>query len=67
MAVRVRPFTSLEIDAGARRIVSHKDNKVIIVNPQAFDADPDAIANAAASVQCKEWAQVLIHSIAHIR
>ena len=61
VAVRVRPFTSLETDARARRIVSYKDNKIIIVNPQAFDADPDAIANAAASVQCKEWAQVGTH------
>lgn len=58
VAVRVRPFTSLEIDQGARRVVSFNGNKLIIVNPTAFDADPDAIAVAAAAVQAKEWAQV---------
>jgi tRNA C32,U32 (ribose-2'-O)-methylase TrmJ len=58
VAVRVRPFTSQELDQGARRVVSFNGNKLIIVNPTAFDADPDAIAVAAAAAQAKEWAQV---------
>ena len=33
---------------------------MVIVNPAAFDADPDAIALAAATVECKEWAQVFL-------
>ena len=57
VAVRVRPFTSLEMDAGARRVVTRAGNQLIIVNPEAFDADPDAVATAAAAAQCKEWAQ----------
>ena len=58
VAVRVRPFTKTETDTGSRRVVSYSGNRLIIVNPTAFDADPDAVATAAAAVQCKEWAQV---------
>lgn len=58
VAVRVRPFSQLELQSEARRIVSHCADKLVIVNPTAFDADPDTIALAAATVQCKEWAQV---------
>lgn len=58
VAVRVRPFSQLELESEARRIVSHCADKLVIVNPTAFDADPDTIALAAATVQCKEWAQV---------
>lgn len=57
VAVRVRPFSQAELQGEARRIVSHCGDKLVIVNPTAFDADPDTIALAAATVQCKEWAQ----------
>lgn len=57
VAVRVRPFSQAELQGEARRIVSHCEDKLVIVNPTAFDADPDTIALAAATVQCKEWAQ----------
>ena len=60
VAVRVRPFSQFEIESNARRIVSYCGNKMVIVNPAAFDADPDAIALAAATVECKEWAQVFL-------
>lgn len=60
VAVRVRPFSPSEIESNARRIVSYCGNKMVIVNPAAFDADPDAIALAAATVECKEWAQVFL-------
>lgn len=57
VAVRVRPFNNGEIGANARRIISCNDDKLVIVNPNAFDADPDAIVAAAAAANCKEWAQ----------
>lgn len=57
VAVRVRPFSQAELQGEARRIISHCGDKLVIVNPTAFDADPDTIALAAATVQCKEWAQ----------
>lgn len=56
--MRVRPFLSSELASGGRRVVSFKDDKLVIVNPSAFDADPDAIAAAAALVHVKEWAHV---------
>lgn len=58
VSVRVRPFSTNEINSAARRIVSFNDDKLVIVNPSAFDADPDTIAAAAAVLHCKEWAQV---------
>ena len=38
--------------------MSCNDDKIVVVNPGAFDADPDTIVAAAAAVHCKEWAQV---------
>ena len=58
VVARVRPFTPSEREALSPRVVSYNNNKLIIVNPTSFDADPDAIASAAAAVQAKEWAQV---------
>ncbi len=59
VSIRVRPFLATETGTNNnRRIVSFKDNKLVIVNPVAFDADPDAIAQAAYMVRMKEWAQV---------
>ena len=58
VVVRLRPFTNAEKKANARRIVSMNDeDKVVIVNPNALDTNPDAIAFAAAELQYKEWAQ----------
>ena len=57
--IRIRPFIGTETSTtNNRRIVSFKDNKLVVVNPVAFDADPDAIAQAAYMVRMKEWAQV---------
>lgn len=63
VAVRIRPFTIGEIQTGPRRIVSVNGDKLILVNPNAFDADPDTIAAAAAAVslenmRCNDWAKV---------
>jgi hypothetical protein len=58
VAIRVRPFSQTELQSDARRVVSHNQDRLVLVNPTAFDADPDTIALAAATVQCKEWAQV---------
>jgi len=63
VAVRIRPFTVGEIQSGPRRVVSVNGDKLILVNPNAFDADPDTIAAAAAAVslenmRCNDWAKV---------
>eukprot|EP01041_Mallomonas_annulata_P007890 gene7890-16153_t len=63
VAVRVRPFTIGEIQSGSRRVVSVNGEKLILVNPHAFEADPDTIAAAAAAVslenmRCGDWAKV---------
>ena len=63
VAVRIRPFTIGEIQSGPRRVVSVNGDKLILVNPNAFDADPDTIAAAAAAVslenmRCNDWAKV---------
>ena len=42
---------------GCRRIVSCLENKVVVVNPSSFDADPDTIVAAAVAVQGSEWAR----------
>jgi hypothetical protein len=56
----VRPFTSSELHpTPSPRVISYNNNKLIIVNPTAFKADPDEIATAAAALQAKEWAQVI--------
>jgi hypothetical protein len=52
-----------EIQHGPRRVVSVNGDKLILVNPNAFDADPDTIAAAAAAVslenmRCNDWAKV---------
>jgi hypothetical protein len=47
VAIRVRPFSQIEVQNEARRVVSHDGDKVVIVNPTAFDSDPDTIALAA--------------------
>lgn len=57
VAVRVRPFSIAEKQQGGRRIVSSLENRVVIVNPSSFDADPDAIVAATAAVQGAEWAR----------
>jgi hypothetical protein len=63
VVVRIRPFTVGEIQSGPRRVVSVNGDKLILVNPNAFDANPDAIAAAAAAVslenmRCNDWAKV---------
>ena len=63
VAVRIRPFMVGEIQQGPRRVVSVNGDKLILVNPNAFDADPDTIAAAAAAVslenmRCNDWAKV---------
>eukprot|EP01034_Spumella_vulgaris_P021826 gene21826-27896_t len=58
VAVRVRPFTTTELAEGARRTISRNGEKLIIVNPKAFDAEPDTIAAAAVAMDNKQWAQI---------
>lgn len=63
VAVRVRPFTIGELQTSPRRVVSMNGDKLILVNPNAFEADPDTIAAAAAAVslenmRCNDWAKV---------
>lgn len=63
VAVRIRPFTLSEIQSDSRRVVSVNGDKLILVNPNAFKADPDTIAAAAAAVslenmRCNDWAKV---------
>jgi hypothetical protein len=58
VAVRVRPFTDTELADGARRTISRNGEKLIIVNPKAFDAEPDTIAAAAVAMDNKQWAQI---------
>lgn len=57
VAIRVRPFSRSELKNKDRRIVSCRNDKITIVNPNAYDADPDAIAEAAAMANVREWAQ----------
>jgi hypothetical protein len=57
VAVRVRPFTILERSINARRIVSTNGDKLVLVNPSAFDADPDTIAAAALATDSNDWAK----------
>ena len=60
VAVRIRPFIPSETQGKARRIVSCLDNKLVIVNPTSFDADPDAVLAAAVAVQGEDWARVFV-------
>lgn len=57
VAIRVRPFSDFEKDQGARRTISKIGQDIVVVNPNAFDADPDAIAAAAIAVDNNQWAQ----------
>ena len=61
VAVRIRPFMIGEIQHGPRRVVSVNGDKLILVNPNAFDADTIAAAAAAVSLEnmrCNDWAKV---------
>lgn len=51
VAIRVRPFSQIELQNEARRVVSHDGDKLVIVNPTAFDTDPDTIALAAGTLR----------------
>lgn len=60
---RVRPFSVGEVNSGCRRVVSVNGDKVILVNPNAFDAEPDTISAVAAAaslekMRCNDWAKV---------
>ena len=58
VAVRVRPFLQDETDNSDRRTLSKVGDNLVIVNPSAFEADPDAIAAAALALDNKNWAHV---------
>ena len=58
VAVRVRPFLQEETENGDRRTLSKVGDNLVIVNPSAFEADPDAIAAAALALDNKNWAHV---------
>ena len=58
--MRIRPFIPSETQGKARRIVSCLDNKLVIVNPTSFDADPDAVLAAAVAVQGEDWARAFV-------
>jgi hypothetical protein len=63
VACRVRPFSVGEMQLNARRVVSMNGDRLILVNPNSFQADPDAIAAAAAAaslekMSCSDWAKV---------
>lgn len=57
IVIRVRPFTDFEYDHKAKRTISKSGPDLIIVNPNAFDVEPDMIAKAAMTVNDKQWAQ----------
>ncbi|RYH15094.1 hypothetical protein EON65_32365 [archaeon] len=59
LAVRVRPFSDFEQAQHARRTIAKggMENEVVVVNPNAFDANPDSVANAAKVIDNKQWAQ----------
>ena len=56
--VRVRPQSAKEQESNSKRIVSVRENKIVVVNPNAFDADPDVIASAATFLSLNEYAKV---------
>ena len=57
VVVRVRPFTGEE-NVNPRRIVSApSSDRILIVNPNSFHADPDTIATAAVLTNCSDWAK----------
>ena len=56
ISVRIRPFTSKEIELDSKRIVATNYDKIVLVNPSAFEADPDIIAAAAlVSGHTNQW------------
>eukprot|EP00981_Chlorochromonas_danica_P010562 scaffold3290_cov165-Ochromonas_danica.AAC.5 len=59
LAIRVRPFSEFEKGQKARRTIAkgNDESELVIVNPKAFDADPDSVANAAKALDNKQWAQ----------
>ncbi|KAJ1430412.1 P-loop containing nucleoside triphosphate hydrolase protein, partial [Ochromonadaceae sp. CCMP2298] len=56
VAVRVRPFSSQERQALQRRALSVVGEQLVLVSPQAFDADPDAVALVALQMRSQQWA-----------
>jgi hypothetical protein len=56
VCVRVRPFVGTELSTASKRIISLKDKKLIITNPNSFDADPDVIAEIAQATHVQGWA-----------
>jgi hypothetical protein len=56
VAVRVRPFNSQEKNQKARRTISKAGNDLVLVNPKAFDAEPDMVATAAIAIDHNPWA-----------
>ena len=57
VAVRVRPLTPAESKKGQRRTLSKDGNKLVVVDPQSFEVDPDAVAAASSAVDNNQWAQ----------
>lgn len=58
VAVRVRPFTKGESSAKNKRIASARDNHIVIVNPNVFNANPDHVAQAAVVANIPDWAKL---------
>lgn len=56
VAVRVRPFSDYELDHNSRRTISKYGQDFIVVNPNAFDVEPDIVAKAALAINDKQWA-----------
>ena len=56
VAVRVRPFSQHEKSQKARRTISKAGEDLVIVNPKAFDAEPDTVATAAIAIDHNPWA-----------
>ena len=56
ISARIRPLISREVDVDARHIVSTAGDKIVLVNPSAFEVDPDVIAAAASvSGRANQW------------
>lgn len=56
VAVRVRPFNQSEKSQKARRTISTAGEDLVIVNPKAFDAEPDTVLAAAVALDHNPWA-----------
>ena len=57
VVVRVRPFTGEEKSLPRRILSAPAADRVLIVNPRSFHADPDTIAAAAMLANNPEWAK----------